>query len=107
MDGWNGLSLLRSESWSSPADHCIQTDASGRWGCRTFFEGKWLQWQWPNEWRTASIMAKELVPITLSCAVWGLKLSRAKVLVQYDNLGLVAAISKGSSQDKNVMCLLR
>jgi len=52
-------------------------------------------------------MAKELVPITLSCAVWGTKLSRAKVLFQCDNLGLVAAISKGSSRDKDVMHLLR
>ena len=52
-------------------------------------------------------MAKELVPITLSCAVWGTKLSRTKVLFQCDNLGLVVAISKGSSQDKDVMCLLR
>ena len=92
---------------SSPANHCIQTDASEGWGCGAFFEGKWLQWQWPNEWHTASIMAKELVPITLSCAVWGPKLSRAKVLVQCDNLGLVAAISKGSSWGKDVMCLLR
>ena len=104
MDCWNGLSLLRSESWSSPANHCIQTDASGSWA---FFEGKWLQWQWPIEWRTMSIMAKELVPIILSCAVWVTKLSRAKVLFQCDNLGLVAAISEGSSQDKDVMCLLR
>ena len=107
MDGWNGLSVLRSESWSSPANHCIQTDASGSWGCGAFFEGKRLQWQWPNEWRTASIMAKELVLITLSCAVWGPKLSRAKVLFQCDNLGLVAAISKGSSRDRDVMHLLR
>ena len=25
-----------------------------------FFEGNWLQWEWPNEWHNASIMAKEL-----------------------------------------------
>ena len=107
MASWNGLSLMRIESWSSPADHCIQTDASGSWGCGAFFEGNWFQWQWPNEWLNASIMAKELVPITFSCAVWGPKLTRTRVLIQCDNLGLVAAISKGSSRDKDVMRLLR
>ena len=29
IDSWNGLCLLRSETWSSPADYYIQTDASG------------------------------------------------------------------------------
>ena len=78
IDSWNELSILRSESWSSPANHCIQKDASGSWGCGAFFEGKWLQWQWPNKWCTASIMAKKLVPITLSREVWGPKLLEQK-----------------------------
>jgi len=107
MASWNGLGLLRTESWSSPADHYIQTDVSGSWGCGAFFEGNWLQWQWPNEWLNISIMAKELVPITLSCALWGPKLTRTRVLIQCDNLGLVAAISKGSLRDREVMRLLR
>ena len=107
MDSWNGLSLLRTKSLPSAADHCIQTDALGNWGCGAFFEGNWFQWQWPDEWINVSIMARELVPITFSCAVWGPKLSKARVLIQCDYLGLVAAISKGSSQDKDVMRLLR
>ena len=107
MDSWNGLSLLRTESWSSPADHYIQTDASGNWGCGAFFEGNWLQWEWPKEWLNATIMAKELVPIAFSCAAWGPKLTRTRVLIQCDNLGLVTAIAKGSSRDKDVMRLLR
>ena len=81
METLNGLSLLRTESWKSPADHCIQTDASGNWGCGVFFEGNWLQWQWPEELADVSIMAKELVPILLSCAAWGPKITRAKVLI--------------------------
>ena len=107
MDSWNGLSLLRTKSLPPAADHCIQTDASGNWGCGAFFEGNWFQWQWHDEWINVSIMAKELVPITFSCAVWGPKLSKTRVLIQCDNLGLVAAISTGSSREKDVMCLLR
>ena len=107
MVEWNGLSLLRSKFlWSLP-DYCIQTDASGSWGCGAFLEGEWFQWQWPQESLEMSIMAKELVPITLSCAVWGPKLAKRRVLFQCDNLSLVNAISKGSSREKEVMHLLR
>ena len=52
-------------------------------------------------------MIKELVPIVLSCAVWGPYFARCTALLQCDNLCLVAAISKGSSKDKTVMHLLR
>ena len=107
VEGWNGLSLLREESWSIPADHCIQTDASGSWGCGAFSDGKWFQWQWPPEILQISIMAKELIPITLSCAVWGPTVAKCKVLIQCDNLSLVSAITKGYSRDKEVMRLLR
>ena len=104
---WNGLSLLRSVSRSTPADFVIQTDASGTWGCGAFFNKSWFQWQWPSNWASVSIMAKELVPILLSCIVWGPVLAKYRALFQCDNLSLVAAICKGSSKDKVVMHLLR
>ena len=40
---WNGISLLRYTSPPMHHDFCIQTDASGSWGCAAFFEGEWLQ----------------------------------------------------------------
>lgn len=52
-------------------------------------------------------MAKELVPITLSCIAWGPKLAKCRVLVQCDNLSLVTTIIKDFSRDKEVMRLLR
>ena len=54
-----------------------------------------------------SIMAKELVPILLSCVIWGFILAKHEVLFHCDNLSLVDAIHKGSSKDKVVMHLLR
>jgi len=107
LASWNGLSLLRSTSQPSPADFLIQTDASGSWGCGAFFQGLWFQWQWPAELMDISIMAKELVPILFSCAIWGPRLAKHVVLFQCDNLSLVSAISKGSSRDTDVMRLLR
>ena len=52
------------------------------------------------------IMAKELVPIILSCIVWWTLLTRKEVLFQCENLSLVTVINKGYSKDKTVMHLL-
>lgn len=104
---WNGLCILRSPSSPSPVQTTIQTDASGSWGCAAVYSHHWLQWQWPEIWISRDIMAKELVPVVLSCAVWGPLLARQNVLLQCDNLSLVAAINKGSAKTPIVMHLLR
>ena len=104
---WNGLSLLRWSTGQQRPDITIQTDASGSWGCGAFYHGQWLQWQWSQEWTSIGIMAKELTPIILSCAVWGKLLWRQKVLFQCDNSSVVASIQKGSCKDSQVMHLLR
>lgn len=52
-------------------------------------------------------MAKELVPIIISCAVWGSRLHRKAILFQCDNTGVVAAVNKGTSKEEQVMHLLR
>ena len=107
VETWNGLSLLRCVSWPLIPDIYIQTDASGSWGCGSFCVGKWLQWKWPNKWLSSTIMAKELVPIVLSCAVWGCELAKHSVCVQCDNFSVVAAIKKGAARETTVMHLLR
>ena len=107
MASWNGLSLFRRVPHLSLPDFCIQTDASGTWGCGAFLQGSWFQWQWPQNWASVSIMAKELVPILVSCVVWGPRLAKHNVLFQCNNLSLVSALSKGSSKDTDVMRLLR
>ena len=53
------------------------------------------------------IMAKELVPIVVSCAVWGPLLSKKHTEFHCDNQSLVDAINKDSSKDEMVMHLLR
>ena len=59
---WNGISLLHHSSSPTKHDFCIQTDASGSWGCAAFFQGEWLQLQWNEAWTPVGIMAKELAP---------------------------------------------
>ena len=102
---WNGLSLLRSTS--AKADFCIQTDVSGSWGSRAYFHGRWFQLPWDKTWQHMGIMAKELLPIVISTAIWGPSLSGHKVLYQCDNSSVVAEIRKGSARDTIVMYLLR
>ena len=52
-------------------------------------------------------MAKELVPIILSCTVWGPLITKKTTIFQCDNHSVVDAINKGSSKDAMVMHLLR
>ena len=92
-------SLLDHVSAAKPPDCCIQTDASGTWCCGGIFKQHWLQLSWPTEWSTTGIMAKELVPIVISCAIWGPLLAGHRVLCQCDNQSLVISINKGYSRD--------
>ena len=103
MRHWNGVSFLES----SCPDVQIQTDASGSWGCGALFRNHWFQLKWSAEWKRLNIMAKELVPIVLSCAIWGPLLPKMSLEFKCDNSSLVVAINKGSSKEPMVMHLLR
>ena len=104
LHSWNGVSLMCWITDTSPPHNSIQTDASGSWGCGALFGKLWLQWKWPSEWPTTGIMAKELAPIILCCAVWGPLLSNWQRY--YSNMSVVEAIKKGSAKDDTVMHLL-
>ena len=104
---WNGISLLHNTLTTIPSDFQIQTDASGSWGCGAHFNGKWILLPWSADWAPISIMAKELVPILLSCAVWSRMLSKRKIEFKCDNRSVVEAVKKGSSKDTMAMHLLR
>ena len=80
LEGWNGTSFLQVAGFPQASSLSIQTDASGNWGCGGYLGSSWLKWQWPPEWLPVAIMAKELVPIVLSCAVWGRRMVRRVVL---------------------------
>ena len=81
-------------------------DASGSWGCGAYLHGRWFLLPWDETWQHASIMAKELLPIVISTAIWGPSLSGHKVLYQWGNSNVVAAICRGSARYTIVMHLL-
>jgi len=72
---WNSISFFHLTSSNSAPDCCIETDASGSWGCGAWFASLWFHYNWPADWATIGIMAKELIPI-FSSMVWGSTLAR-------------------------------
>ena len=105
INNWNSISLLHS---ATPFyDYHIYTDTSGSLGFGAVFASYWFQLPWSTKWSSINIMAKELVPIIISCAVWGPILQKTSAEFHCDNQGLVAAINKGSSKNTIVMHLLR
>ena len=96
MQSWNGLCMLSYLAFKMAPDFTIQMDTSGSWGCRAVLNKQWLHWQWPAVWNPMSIMAKELVPIVCSCAVWGTTIVQE---AECDNSSLIVAINKGLSKD--------
>ena len=82
MSTWNGVSFMNCSPQTPRADYQITTDASGSRGCGAVFETQWFQLAWSTEWTRMDIMAKELVPIVLSCAVWGPLILQKKIGIQ-------------------------
>ena len=52
-------------------------------------------------------MAKELVPIVLSCVAWGRQLAGRHVLIECDNSSVVAAVNKHYTKEQKAMHLLQ
>ena len=66
-----------------------------------------LQLAWFIEWSRMDIMAKELILIVLSCAMWRPILSGYGVEFKCHNQSVVDSISKGSSKEPVTMHLLQ
>ena len=52
-------------------------------------------------------MIRELVPITVACALWGVSWKGKNLLVHCDNLPIVMAWEKGSCKNKLAMHFIR
>ena len=106
LEVWNGVSLLRAAKREVP-DITITSDASGNWGCGTFWQNKWFQCSWHTSWKTVDILAKELLPIVIAAAIWGKAWEGCTVLCRCDNAAVVALINAGYCKHETAMHLLR
>ena len=84
----------------------FSSDASGSWDCGAVWEQAWLQHPWDEEWKPLNITAKELVPIAVTCVIWGPDWRHQCVLVHCDNMAVVQVITAQSSKDCTLMHLL-
>ena len=68
---WNGIAVvgkLNVDPWAT-----VFTDASGHTGFGTWWGHQWLQLKWSlvKDFGRLSITQKEVIPVVLSCTVWG------------------------------------
>ena len=68
---------------------------------------QWFQLQWPEDWHTIHIAAKELVPVVLTAALWGPHWTRQRISFRSDNMAVVEFLKSGTSHDPLLMHLLR
>ena len=104
---WNGVSMMSVPRKAKPGV-IIVSDASGNWGCGAYSSmGEWFQFQWPESWAGIHITIKELLPIIMSCALWGCNRRGKTVKCRCDNAAVVSIINSGRSKESRAMHLIR
>ena len=93
---------LHQLSWSPSVE--FYSDASGSWGCGAVCKEDWLQLPWAGCWTNESIATKELLPIIMACALWGLRWQHRWALVHCDNMAVVSILKSLTSKDHNIIC---
>ena len=107
LESRNGVSVLNWVVGGPPA-FTLTSDASGSWGCGAFSSsGEWFAFEWPPAWSVVNITAKELFPLVVACAIWGVQWQGKVVRCLCDNAAVVAIVKSGSSKDNLVMHLVR
>ena len=108
LDLWNGSSMM------PPPQSSVVTlsDASGSWGCGTTSGTQWFQLQWPPQLQGGStphtsIAVKEMIPVVISAAIWGLKWTGKHVLFRCDNSSVVSILTHWSAKDTHLAHLSR
>ena len=107
IDSWNGLGMMQSIAANWTPRFIFSTDASGGWGCGACWGDKWIQCPWNDSWKDKNIAVKELLPILLGVAMWGVSWRGNQILVQCDNMAVVNVIAANTSKDPSIMHLLR
>ena len=101
---WNGVSFL------APPAHLptlqLASDTSGTWDCGAWHRSHWFQMQWDQRAESLQIMAKELIPIVLSCAVCGPQWPNHRIQCLCNDQAVVAALYSRTCRESRSMHLL-
>lgn len=104
---FNGKSMFLDHIWQSSRKLQLHTDAAGGRGYAAVFGREWFYGGWPVEWKCFNIAILELYPIVAAVGLWAKKLQNKCVLFHTDNIAVVYVINKQTSQDQNIMKLVR
>ena len=76
LDSWNGVAII-SVLCRRPIDAKLVSDASGSWGCGAYLGNRWFSLPWSScpAWAEVHISVQELLPLVISCAVWGVEIA--------------------------------
>ena len=105
-EAWNGISMMVRADKLHP-QLFITSDASGSWGYGAYCGDSWFQFSWVEGMEGLHITIKELIPVVMAAAIWGLDWAGKSVRLQCDNAAVVAIVNSGSSRDQDAMHLLR
>lgn len=77
----------------------VTSDALGSWSCGAFITPsyQWFQLSWPLSWVNIHITAKELIPIVISTAIWGISWHNQADTFHCDNMAVVEVLMRCSS----------
>ena len=105
---WNDVAMMSPDEVAKPGAE-IWSDASGSWGCGAFWGTRWFQVAREDcrEFCSASIAAKELLPILVAAALWGVCWEGCVVLCHCDNRAVVDVLRGGYSKDPAMAQMLR
>ena len=106
---WNGTFPLVPPRAQVTADSQLSTDSSRR-GAGAYHEGRWWSLLWPDEIAqdpAPSMMYLEMIPVLLSCVMWGHLWSGKRVQVFSDNMGVVGSWGRGWAREPRTMAIIR
>lgn len=96
--------MMRAGGCELPGDVEVWSDASGSWGCGGIWDEKWFQVSWEEcpQFSSAPIAAKELLPILVASAIWGMQWKGLRVRCHCDNQAVVAVIRGGYCREPGI-----
>ena len=108
LNSWNGVSII-SALCRCPIEAKLGSDASGSWGCGAYFGNNRFALPWSScpLWVEVHISVKELLPIVISCAIWGGEMAGSHIRCLCDNAAVVVMINRYTSKNPLAMYLLR
>ena len=85
------------------------SDASGAWGGSGYWDDKWFQLAWEDTQCSSpvNITVKELIPIVLAAAAWGLEWQGKVVGWRCNKQAVVAVLHSRTSKEPDIMYLLQ